>query len=299
METDLTALFVEVDDFCIQFQAQHPDRSLGDGRGRRRRAGRLSQSEVMTILIAFQTSHFRTFKHFYQHLLEHHRAEFPGLVCYGRFVRLMGRAAVPLLVFLTTRCLGEVSGISFIDATPLAVCSIKRKDRHRVFAGLARLGRSSVGWFFGFKLHLVINDRGELLGWALRPGDADEREPVDTLTRRLWGKLFGDKGYLSKALFERLLGRGLKLVTPLRKNMANKLMEWEDKVLLRKRALIETVNDQLKNVCQVEHTRHRSPMHFLVHLMAGLIAYARQPKKPSLRFHPAPQAPPAPLALPA
>jgi hypothetical protein len=141
-----------------------------------------------------------------------------------------------------------------------------------------------VGWFFGFKLHLVINDRGELLSFALTPGNADDRSRVDQLTRELWGRLFGDKGYVGRELFERLRGRGLKLITPLRKNMQNKLMEWEEKVLLRKRSLIETINDQLKNVEQVEHTRHRSPLHFLVHLMAGLAAYARQPKKPALRF---------------
>ena len=281
---DLTALYVDVDDFWQGFRPDYQRQLLGSGRCRPNRQGRLSLSEIMTILVAFQASNYRTFKHFYLHLLEHHRRDFPGLVSYGRFVRLMGRAALPLLAYLLDRCRGQVSGISFIDSTPLRVCGLKRKARHRVFAGLAALGKTSVGWFFGFKLHLVINDRGELLSFALTPGNADDRAPVDQLTRELGGKLFGDKGYVGRELFERLLGRGLKLITPLRKNMQNKLMAWEEKVLLRKRSLIETVNDQLKNVEQVEHTRHRSPLHFVVHLMAGLIAYAKQPKKPALRF---------------
>ena len=141
-----------------------------------------------------------------------------------------------------------------------------------------------MGWFFGFKLHMVINDQGELLGFDLTAGNVDDRQPVEQMTKDLWGKLFGDKGYVSQSLFENLLARGVKLVTNIRKNMKNKLIELEDRILLRKRSLIETINDQLKNVCQIEHTRHRCPLHFVVHLLAGLIAYARQPKKPSLNL---------------
>jgi hypothetical protein len=140
-----------------------------------------------------------------------------------------------------------------------------------------------VGWFYGFKLHLVVNDRGELLAFCLTPGNTDDRQPVPRLARRLFGRLFGDKGYLSAALAEQLfLTQGLRLITKLRKNMRNVLMPLADKLLLRKRAIIESINDQLKNICQIEHTRHRSPLNFLVHLLAGLVAYCHQPKKPSL-----------------
>ena len=142
-----------------------------------------------------------------------------------------------------------------------------------------------MGWFFGFKLHLVINECGELLAFTLTPGNVDDRTPVESLTANLWGKLFGDKGYISKKMFDKLYARGLKLITNVRKNMANKLMGLQEKILLRKRSLIETINDQLKNVCQIEHTRHRSPTNFLVHLLAGLAAYAKQPKKPTIKFN--------------
>jgi Transposase DDE domain len=283
---DFTALFVEVDDFWLAFRRDYQRRLLADGLQRRDRQGRLSVGEIMTILIAFQTSGYRDFKHFYAYLRRHHRHDFPGLVSYSRLVTWMPRATIPLFAYLMSRCRGPVSGVGFIDSTALRVCGNKRISRHRVFAGLAAIGKTTMGWFYGFKLHLIINDRGELLAFNLTAGNADDRQPVETMTRGLWGKLFGDKGYISQTLFERLYTRGVKLVTSLRKNMTNKLLELHEKILLRKRSLIETVNDQLKNVCQIEHTRHRSPVNFLVHLIAGLIAYAKQPKKPSLNLQP-------------
>lgn len=147
----------------------------------------------------------------------------------------------------------------------------------------ARRGKTSVGWFYGFTLHLVVNDRGEVLAFCLTPGNVDDRRPVPRLVRRLFGKLFGDRGYISQALTEQLFTtQGLPLITNVRKNMRERLLTYTDKLLLRKRALIESINDQLKNVCQIEHARHRSPYNFVVHLLAGLAAYCHQPKKPSL-----------------
>jgi hypothetical protein len=293
---DLTVLYVDVDDFWQQFRSTYEQRLLSDGKVHRRREAGLSMSEIMTILILFQTSNYRTFKHFYLFLRKHHRHDFPGLVSYNRFIELMPRATLPLFAYLMTRCLGQVTGISYIDSTPIAVCSNKRIYRNRVFRGLAARGRSTMGWFYGFKLHLVINDRGELLSFALTPGNVDDRRPVPKLVRNLWGNLFGDKGYISQQLFEELFEEGIKLVTSVRKNMKNKLLSLDEKLFLRKRSLIETVNDQLKNVCQIQHTRHRSPLNFLIHLMAGLVGYAKQPKKPSLQFDPAQVQPPPAIA---
>ncbi len=281
---DFTQLFVDVDDFDKSFEPELCRHQLADGIRRRRRDGRLTTSEMMTILIAFQTSHFRTFKHFYRHLLRHHRHDFPDLVCYERFVSRIPTTTLPLFAYLVTRCLGPVTGISFIDSTAIKVCRIKRTRRHRVFENLARIGKTSMGWFFGFKLHLIINEHGDLLAFAFTTGNVDDRKPVESMTRRLWGKLFGDKGYISQALFERLMNRGVKLITHARKNMKNKLMTIEEKLLLRKRSLIETAIDQLKNVCQIEHTRHRSPANFFVNLLTALIAYTQQPKKPKINF---------------
>jgi hypothetical protein len=101
----------------------------------------------------------------------------------------------------------------------------------------------------------------------------------------LTGKLIGDKGYISSCFFETLMTRGLQLITKLRKNMKDRLVSIEDKMLLRKRALIETVNDQLKNISNIEHSRHRSLWDFLGNLTAGLIAYNWKERKPSLNLN--------------
>lgn len=283
---DLDALFCSVDAFWRVFEPLWERELLAAGQRRRKRATRLHPSEIMTIAILFQQSHYRTFKAFYtQYVQVHLRAEFPQLVSYNRFIELLPRIVIPLTVYLHTQC-GSCTGVSFIDSTALAVCHNARIHQHRVFRVDARRGKTSVGWFYGFKLHLVVNDRGELLTFCLTPGNTDDRQPVLRLVRvahRLFGKLFGDKGYISAALAEELLlTQGLQLITKLRKNMRNILMPLADKLLLRKRAIIESINDQLKNICQIEHTRHRSPMNFLVHLLAGLVAYCHQPKKPSL-----------------
>jgi len=290
---DFTDLYVHVDDFWLNFRTDYERRLLADGQRRRRREAQLSVSEIMTILIAFQTSHFRTFKHFYLHLLAHHRGDFPALVRYSRFVEWTPRVTIPLFAYLLSTCRGPVTGISFIDSTALKVCGNKRIARHRTFRGLAAIGKTTMGWFYGFKLHLIVNDRGDLLAFCLTPGNVDDRQPVASMSADLWGRLFGDKGYISQSLFERLYARGVKLITHLRKNMKSRLMDAAEKLLLRKRSLSETINDQLKNVCQIEHTRHRSPTNFLVHLIAGLIAYAKQPKRPSLHLDPWPESQPA------
>lgn len=238
----------------------------------------------MTIVICFHYAHYRTLKAYYmEQVCVAWRAEFPGLVSYSRFVELMPCVLVPLCAYLES-CRGRCTGISFVDSTPIAVCKNPRIHQHRVFAGLAQRGKNSVGWFFGFKLHLVVNHHGELLAWHLTAGNVDDRQPVPQLTLGLVGKLIGDKGYLSQPLLERLLQQGVQLITPLRKNMPNRLLPLVDKLLQRKRALLETINDQLKNQAQIEHSRHRSPTNFLVNLVAGLIAYCQQEKKPSLRF---------------
>jgi hypothetical protein len=252
--------------------------------GRRVRAAGLGESEIMTILIHFHQSHYRDFKAYYtQHVQHHLKAEFPTLVSYSRFISLLPRVAWLLLLYAFSRQ-GQCSGISFIDSTPLRVCHNRRIQRHKVFAGIAKRGQSSTGWFFGLKLHLVVSDKGELLSFAVTPGNVDDRQPVPSLAKRLFGKLFGDKGYLSQALFEQLWDNGVQLITKLRSNMKNRLMLLADRLLLRKRFIIETINDQLKNVSQIEHSRHRSPRNAVLNVIAGLIAYTFQDKKPSLRF---------------
>jgi len=284
----LLELFVSVDDFCQVFLPFWERKQLQDGSKKRRRAGQLRMSEMMTIIIYFHQSHYRDFKSYYtDHVCKHLRSEFPHLVSYERFVILMPSVLGPLSAYLKS-LYGRCHGISFIDSTALAVCDNHRIHNHKVFAGVAQRGKGSMGWFYGLKLHLVVNDCGELLACQITPGNVDDREPVPTLARRLFGKLIADRGYISQALFEQLLETlGVQLITKIRKNMKNRLMPLMDKLLLRKRAIIETIVDQLKNISQIEHTRHRSPTNCFINIIAGLIAYCHQPKKPSLNLFPA------------
>jgi hypothetical protein len=278
----LLELFCAVDDFWQAFEPVWRQQQLASGERQRCRAGELCESELMTIVIHFHQARYRDFKTYYTRYVQVHlRAEFPHLISYGRFIQRLPSVLQPLCVFLQA-CFGTCTGIGFIDSTALAVCDNRRIPSHRVFTGLAARGKTSMGWFFGFKLHLVINDRGELLAIRVTPGNIDDRKPVPALVKGLFGKLFGDKGYLSRPLRDQLRDQGVELITRLKSNMKNQLMLLCDQLLLRKRAIVETVIDQLKNISQIEHTRHRSPVNFIVHLVAGLIAYCFQPKKPSL-----------------
>ena len=244
----LFLVFCDVDDFCQIFLPLWQVSLLQTGHIKRVREPRLSISEIMSLIIHFHQSHYRDFKSYYQEYVQVHlRGEFPNLVSYNRFVELMPRVLVPLCAYLDERK-GQVSGISFIDTTKIAVCHPKRIKRHKVFQDIAQLGQGSMGWFFGFKLHLVINDQGELLALAITPGNVDDRVPVPELVKSLFGKLFADKGYISQELFDKLFLDDVQLITHLRKNMKNRLVPLIDKLLLRKRSLIETVNDQLKNI---------------------------------------------------
>ena len=281
-------IFCFLDEFCKYFEPELQKRTISvSGKHHRNRPGRMSDSEIMTILVLFHTSHFRDLKTFYLgYICQHMRKEFPQVISYNRFVERQAKVGLHLLLFFHTCALGKCTGISIIDSTPLVSCHIKRMHMHKTMAGWAQKGKCTMGWFYGFKLHLVINDKGEIIQWQLTPGNCDDREPLKNrkFTERLFGKLFADRGYISQDLFESLFVDDIHLVTKIRKNMKNSLMNLYDKIMLRKRAVIETVNDELKNVCHIEHTRHRSIDNFASNLFAGLIAYNLLPKKPEMNI---------------
>ena len=280
----VTEIFYMVDECTIHLDAQRKATLLGNIPKRR---PTMSTSEVVTLMILFHSGCFRNMKHFYEHYVKLHLlAEFPHTVSYNRFTELMQSAILPLGLFMKTCCLGECTGITYIDSTPIRVCKNKRIKRNRVFKGIAELGKSSMGFFFGFKLHLVVNDKGEMLNFVITKGNVDDREPLNNerFIECIKGKLYADKGYLSKELSNLLFLDGIHLITSIRNNMKNCLLELKDKILLRKRSVIETINDELKNMCQVEHSRHRSFGNFITNLISGLIAYSFFPKKPSIKF---------------
>ena len=251
------------------------------------RDGMMSDSEVMTILILFHDSGYRCLKHFYlQYVCKYMRHLFPKTVSYNRFVELERRAVVKLAVLVKQVLMGKCTGISFIDSTPLRVCKNQRILQHKTFRGIAQRGKCSMGWFYGFKLHIVCNEMGEIVNFMFTPGNVDDREPLKVahFTEELYGKLVGDRGYISKDLFCKLFIDGIQLITKLKNKMKNSLMSVSDKVILRKRSIIETINDELKNMAQVEHSRHRSFHNFVNNLMSGLAAYCFFQKKPMLRL---------------
>ena len=245
----------------------------------------LSKAEIMLIIILFHDSGYRCFKHFYlDYVCKHLRHLFPKVVSYNRFVELEREVAIPLALFIKRVLLGKCTGISFVDSTPIRVCRNQRIHIHRTFKGIAQRGKCSMGWFFGFKLHLICNEKGELLNFMITPGDIDDREPLkyNAFVEFLYGKLVGDKGYIGKELFQRLFVNGIQLITKLKSNMKGALMSVSDKLLLRKRAIIETVNDELKNIAQIEHSRHRCFDNFIVNILGAIAAYCMFPKKPCI-----------------
>ena len=244
------------------------------------------QFQLISIVLLFHQSPAKNFKFFYTSYLQLYRSEFPGLPSYNRFIELQQRCLGHFYALLTILCAtAKQTGIAYVDSTCIPVCHNKRTSRHKVFKGLAALGKSTMGWFFGFKLHLIINERGELLSVQLTPGNVDDRSPLRKMAFRLVGLLFGDKGYIDQNLFHDLYEKGLKLVTGIKANMKNKLLPLREKILLRKRSIIETVNSVIKKDFQISHTRHRSFVNGFIHIFSTLIAYAFKSKKPSISFN--------------
>ena len=280
----ITDIFCIVDEFQKEFDSVTQKFILGN---KPKRPPKMTSSVVISIALFFHLSGFRCFKHFYLFYVQRHMtAEFPKTVSYNRFTELMQANLMSMTVFAKTCCLGACTGISFVDSTPKRVCKNKRIKRNKVFKGLAATGKSTVGWFYGFKLHIIINDKGEIISFCITQANVDDREPLknEGFLRNVFGKLFADKGYIGKQLFEALFVDDIHLVTSIRNNMKNSLMTMNEKLYLRKRSVTETVNDELKNICQVEHSRHRSFGNFLTNLISAIIAYHFLPKKPTLKF---------------
>ena len=290
MDELIISIFCELDNFCKELNSYFEHSMLPCDRKKLRLepSRSLSLSEIMTICVGFHLSGYRNFKWYYTRLIaKQYRNFFPKLVSYNRFVELMPHVAIPLTLFMQIKKTGNCTGITFMDSTTLEVCNNHRISQHKVFHGIAQRGKSSTGWFYGFKLHLTINECGELLNFCLTPGNVDDRNPkvIQQLTQNVYGKLFADKGYLSQKLMQELFEKDIQLITKQRKNNKNnKLLQFYDRILLRKRAVIESVNDFLKNICQIEHSRHRSGCNFITNLVSGLVAYTFLPKKPSIQF---------------
>lgn len=283
----ITEIFFIIDEFSKVFNDFVKKNTIDDGKPHRNKPNRMSDAEVMLILIMFHHGEFRCIKSFYiNYICKHCTHLFPKTVSYNRFVELQRSVLIQFGYFVKSCLLAPCTGISFVDSTPLRVCREQRIWQHKVFQGLAERGKCSMGWFYGFKLHLIINDTGEIINFMITPGNVDDREPLKHLrfVEKIHGKMFGDRGYISKELFANLFMDGIQLITKLKKGMKNALMSQEDKILLRKRSVIESVNDELKNIAMIEHSRHRCIANFFTNTFAAIAAYCYFPKKPSLNI---------------
>lgn len=282
---DLTELYTEVDDFCRKFSNDLNHHLLGTGELINIDTHGLSLSEVLTILVYYHFSRFDCIKHYYLiKMASGYKKDFPKLPSYNRFVERIKEVAWLASLYLQYKQV-QFSGNGYIDSTPLKVSNKKRTGSHKVFKFVATLGKSSMGWFYGFKLHVVCDFMGNIVKCRITHGATNDLKAGKEMMKDLVGKIFGDKGYIGKKEFLELLKKGLILVTGIKKNMKNKLLEMWDKILLKKRSLIESVFNIMKNTLHLEHSRHRSVINAGVYYITTLIAYCWKPTKPKIKFN--------------
>ena len=233
----------------------------------------MSLAERLSVVILFHLSGYRYFKYFYKgDILKENRESYPDALSYTRFVALKPRLIMPLLTWLHI-LRGEKTGIYYIDSTKLEVCHLKRSNSNKLFAQIATHGKTTTGWFFGLKLHLVVNDKGEFMGLRITTGKSDDRPVVAGLMKGLSGHLYADKGYISSKLTECLLKKGIKMITYIRRNMKARLIHIWDLFRLKKRGIIESIFGTLKTNMNLQHTRHRSTANFVLNIFAAIAAY--------------------------
>ena len=259
LELKLIEIFCTCNDFLQEYGKEIECRlippSLLDSHRAKLQCG-LCISEMMAIEIFYHLQGSKCFKYYYRFFVEEHLREyFPGLVSYNRFVQLKPRLFLYLFIFMLAYRLGKQTGTYYIDSARIVVCHNLRIHSRKVFEGLAKRGKSSTGWFFGLKLHLVINSFGEVVSFLITPGIVSDNnlELGLKLCKGLCGKIFGDKGYISGNLSDHLSEQGLNLITKVRKNMKNKLLSLEDRALLDKRGVIESVIEILLNYNSILH----------------------------------------------
>ena len=276
-------IFVLVDDFCKIFQEALKKQLIEKGK-RRDRGGKLSLSEQISIMIFYHLSPYKNLKTYYEHFIEKGDL-FMQVPCYDRFIQIMPKIFLAMAIMLHYLS-GKKTGVYIADSTHISVCKNVRISRHKTFEGLAKRGKTTMGWFYGFKLHMIINDRGEIIAVRITPGNTDDRAALEEMLNKttLKGKCFADKGYISKGLFAKFYKKGLQIITGIKRNMKNYLMPILDKLFLRKRYVIESIFGILKENFNLHPAKHRSPTNFFVSLLAALLAYQIKPTKPTISY---------------
>jgi hypothetical protein len=278
--TKLVEIFIECDDFCKKLSTY----LLANDFEAESSSELMTESEMMSIVIYYHHSGFKCFKYYYQCIIQEVlKSYFPKTYSYSRFVNLMKRLNFPLFTFLTACRLSVPTEGNYIDSTKLVVSHNKRIFSHKVFKGIAKRGKSSTGWFFGLKLHAVINQFGQLVVFHVTSGNVADNNAMllETITKRLKGFLYADAGYIT-SIAEKLKEKGLVLITKLRENMKPIQITPQQKHYLKHRGLIESVFNLMKNHCDIEHSRHRSVNNFFINLWSGLIAYSFMDETPNM-----------------
>ena len=284
-ETKLIQIFCDCDDFCKFFEQWQMNKSVAKSSNQPTRVPGLALSECMCIMILYHPSGMKCFQYYYQQIvLKQLKGYFPKAPCYERFVQLIPRTTLALFMFVNVFRIGRKIGCYFADSKKMPVCDNLRIKRNKVFDGIAGRSKSSTGWFYGLKLFLVINAYGEILKCLITPANiADNNlEMMKKVFKNLKGYVFADKGFISQPAFEHFYQAGLKIVTTIRRNMKNKLLSMFEKLCRMKRGVIESVNDLLMTLCDIDHTRHRSPINCIAHAYAGVAAYTYLDKLPSI-----------------
>ena len=284
----VTEIFCIIDEFDKNLSAEFAKNLRlpchnSDGKRYRNRKGRLSESEIMTILVCYHFGAYRNFKKYYLNWVKGvMRQDFPNAVSYNRFVELMPRVFFKMMLFMKLYTFGKCTGITFVDSTMIPVCHNVRRYYNKVFVSLAKDGKGTMGWCHGFKLHLLCNDSGDVITFCLTGANVDDMDNRvwTVFAKVLFGKVFADRGYIKQELFESLFGQGIQLVHGLKAKMKNKLMPMWDKIMLRKRYIIECINELLKNKANLVHSRHRSIHNFIMNLCSALTAYCFFENKP-------------------
>jgi hypothetical protein len=278
-----TTIFAIVDDFCKAYEDWISHKLLTTGKQRNRK-GKLSLSESLSIMIFYHFSQFKNLKVYYQYFVSNDRW-FKNPPCYDRFIQIIPSLFLPLII-MTHYLSGKKTGVYYVDSTHFSVCKNIRILSHKTFKSLAERGHSSIDWFYGFKLHMIINDKSEIVAIKITKGNVDDRKAFEEMAikKDLKGKCYADKGYISRDLFAKLYNKGLTLITGIKRNMKNYLMPILDKLFLRKRFIIETIFGYIKEHFNLRPNKHRSPINFFASLLAALIAYQIKPNKPKISY---------------
>ena len=238
---------------------------------------KLSVSEIATLAIfRFYTGH-RNWKDFYNHIKTYHQKDFPNLPTYQNFIAAIDKLACfsaillqGFMHFFRTHTHGEAT--KFVDGSKLKVCEITRSLSHKVAKDYATKSKTHTGWFYGFRLHIIVNEWMEILGCKIASGSKDERKVLASMWDNIIGMIVADAGYIGKQWAEKAKEGGKVLFAAVRANM-KKLMTKAQHALLKERQKVEIVFSVLKLRFGIENTLPRSIQGYLAHYLWALTAY--------------------------